>query len=141
LTDIVEKETRSRWMTGIGGKDTRPELIVRKLLHKAGLRYVLNDKRLPGKPDIVMPKHRLCIFVHGCFWHRHEGCKLAASPATRQQFWQEKFAGNVIRDKRNLADLAEMGWRVIVIWECGLKHGNASDRLPWLPDEVRTDTQ
>lgn len=102
---------------------------------------MLNDKRLPGKPDIVIPKHRLCIFVHGCFWHRHEGCKLAASPATRQQFWQEKFAGNVIRDKRNLADLAEMGWRVIVIWECGLKHRNASDRLPWLPDEVRTGTQ
>lgn len=128
-------------MAGIGGKDTRPELIVRKVLHKAGLRYVLNDKRLPGKPDIVMPKHRLCIFVHGCFWHRHEGCRLTTSPATRPEFWQQKFADNVNRDKRNLADLADIGWRVIVIWECGLKHRDASDRLHWLPDAVRTGSQ
>ena len=125
-------------MAGIGGKNTKPEIFVRKVLHKAGLRYVLNDRRLPGTPDIVLPKHRLCIFVHGCFWHRHANCKLTTTPATRHEFWQQKFEANMERDRRNLESLAALGWRVIVIWECGLRHRSASERLAWLPEEVRT---
>lgn len=127
-------------MASIRGKDTRPEMIVRRVLHKAGLRYVLNDKRLPGKPDIVLPKHRLCVFVHGCFWHRHEDCRLTVTPSTRRDFWLRKFATNVERDKLNIAALAALGWRIMVIWECGLKHRDAMDRLVRLPDEVRTST-
>lgn len=127
-------------MAGIRSKDTRPEMIVRRVLHKAGLRYVLNDRRLPGKPDIVLPKHRLCIFVHGCFWHRHEDCRLTVTPSTRRDFWLQKFATNVERDKRNITALAALGWRVMVIWECGLKHRDAVDKLVRLPDEIRTST-
>lgn len=138
MTDIVNKETRSSWMAGIGRKDTRPEMIVRRVLHSAGLRYVLNDRRLPGSPDIVLPKYGVCIFVHGCYWHRHSGCKLATTPATRPDFWQTKFDANQARDVRNVDELLELNWRVIVIWECGLKRADAASELDWLPGEVRT---
>ena len=112
-------------MAGIGGKDTKPEILVRKVLHKAGLRYVLNDRRLPGTPDIVLPKHRLCIFVHGCFWHRHEGCALARMPKSRLEFWQDKLDGNRRRDLRQVGELMAQGWRVLVVWECELKNREA----------------
>lgn len=122
MTDIVDSQTRSRMMSSIRGKNTSPELCVRRYLHARGFRYRLHRRDLPGKPDLVLPKHWLTIFVHGCFWHRHEGCFYATSPATRKTFWREKLDGNAVRDKRQQGELISRGWRVLVIWECGLKH-------------------
>ncbi len=116
--DIWPPEKRSQVMARIRGKDTKPELIVRSLLHRAGVRFSLRRKDLPGKPDIVLPKSGAVVFVHGCFWHRHKGCKVATIPKTRTDFWQAKFAANVARDKRNQRDLKKAGWKVIVLWEC-----------------------
>ncbi len=116
--DIWSAEKRSAVMARIRGRDTKPELIVRSLLHRAGVRFSLRRKDLPGKPDIVLPKYGAVVFVHGCFWHRHNGCKVATTPKTRMEFWQAKFAANVARDKRNLRDLKRAGWKVIVLWEC-----------------------
>lgn len=118
MTDIVNKATRSRMMSGIRGKDTKPEMIVRRFLHHAGFRYRLHMKDLPGKPDIVLPKYRTVIFVHGCFWHRHPGCPLAATPKSNEKFWRDKLDGNVERDQRNVSALEDVGWRVFVVWEC-----------------------
>ena len=98
--------------------NTRPEIRVRSALHAMGLRFRIHRKDLPGKPDIVLPRHNLAIFVHGCFWHQHPGCKLASRPRTRQEFWEAKFQANRLRDKRNQLALEEMGWRVEVVWEC-----------------------
>lgn len=136
MTDVVDAAIRSRMMSGIRGKDTRPEMRVRRFLHGQGFRYRLNARRLPGRPDIVLPKFGVCIFVHGCFWHRHRGCKLTATPSTRPAFWQKKFSENVARDKRARKQLIEDGWRVIEIWECGLReHGEAG--IVWLPKSIR----
>ncbi|WP_297730310.1 very short patch repair endonuclease [uncultured Maricaulis sp.] len=139
MTDIVDRKTRSRMMAGIGGKDTKPELVLRRALHARGLRYRLHTKNLPGKPDIVLPKHKAVIFVHGCFWHRHPGCRYATTPATRAEFWAEKFRGNVERDARILADVRSAGWRTAVVWECALKARDVdavADRLSgWLHRE------
>lgn len=109
-------------MSAIKGKNTSPELAVRRYLHARGFRFRLHRRDLPGKPDLVLPKYRLVIFVHGCFWHRHEGCFYATSPATRKDFWKRKLDGNVARDKQQQAEFVDSGWRVMVIWECGLKH-------------------
>lgn len=122
MSDIVDCETRSRMMSGIKGKNTRPEMVVRRYLHARGYRYRLHCRDLPGSPDIVLPKHRVAIFVHGCFWHRHEKCFYATSPATRAKFWQEKLSGNRDRDLRQQAELNRRGWRVLVVWECGIRH-------------------
>jgi len=111
-------------MAGIRGKDTRPELSLRKALHALGFRYRLHDKRLPGRPDLVFPKHHAVCFVHGCFWHRHPGCRYTTFPATRPDFWNAKFAATVARDERNRNQLIHAGWRVAVVWECSLR-GNA----------------
>ncbi|WP_134674714.1 DNA mismatch endonuclease Vsr, partial [Pseudomonas viridiflava] len=119
--DIVDKVTRSRMMSNIRGKNTRPELVVRKFLHANGYRFRLHRKDLPGNPDIVIPKLRVCIFVHGCFWHRHEGCKYSTTPKTRIDFWNEKFKKNVDRDCKAQAELKKLGWTVITIWECQTK--------------------
>jgi DNA mismatch endonuclease, patch repair protein len=119
--DIVSKNRRSKMMAGIRGKDTRPELLVRKLLFAQGYRYRLHRKDLPGTPDIVMAKYNLCIFVHGCYWHRHELCRLAYTPKTRANFWSRKFNENGDRDKRNTTELLEKGWRVMVVWECATR--------------------
>lgn len=118
MVDIVDKATRSRMMAGIGGKNTRPEMAVRKHLFAAGFRYRLHRRDLPGRPDIVLPKYKTVIFVHGCFWHRHAGCRFAATPATHAQFWQEKLDGNVKRDRRSARALRAAGWRVLRVWEC-----------------------
>ena len=121
MTDIVSPEVRSRMMRAIGPRNTQPEMRVRRFLHAAGLRYRLHVPGLPGKPDIVLPKYKCVIFVHGCFWHRHPGCRYATTPATRQEFWSQKFQQNVLRDERVRIELAQAGWRVFVIWECETK--------------------
>lgn len=127
MTDIVDKATRSRMMSGIRGKDTKPELVLRKAMHALGLRYRLHRKDLPGKPDIVFPRRKAAIFVHGCFWHRHEGCRFATTPATRPDFWNDKFASNIERDRRNAEQLIAHGWRVVTVWECALKKAGSPD--------------
>ncbi|SNR34951.1 very short patch repair endonuclease [Puniceibacterium sediminis] len=121
MTDIVNKETRSRMMSGIRGKDTRPELLLRRALHARGFRYRLHVKTVSGRPDLVLPKHRVVIFVHGCFWHQHEGCRYASTPKTRAEFWADKFAANVRRDQAAVATLSKEGWRIAIVWECALR--------------------
>lgn len=135
--DVHDKETRSFNMSRIKGKDTKPEEIVRKYLFSQGFRYKKNDKRLPGKPDIVLPKYRTVIFVNGCFWHKHEGCKYFVWPKNNSEFWREKIKGNVERDKRKNAELIEKGWRVIIIWECELKPKNRAKTLEKLYFELK----
>lgn len=115
--DVVDKATRSRMMSGIRGKDTKPELLVRSQLHRKGLRYRLHAK-LPGKPDLVFPKYRTVVFVHGCFWHRHESCHYTTTPKSNADFWQRKFVANVKRDALVQEKLTALGWRVLVVWGC-----------------------
>lgn len=121
MADTITRERRSWNMSRIKGRDTGPELLLRSLLHRAGFRFRLHAKELPGKPDIVLPKYRAAIFVHGCFWHRHEGCRDATMPSTRTEFWKSKFDSNVGRDERNQAALMAAGWTVFTVWECELK--------------------
>ena len=121
MSDKLTPEKRSWNMSRIKGKDTKIEVEVRKYLFSKGYRFRKNDKRYPGKPDIVLPKYHVAIFVHGCFWHRHEGCKDATTPKTRTEFWLEKFYKNVKNDQIKQEKLRELGWKVIVIWECELK--------------------
>lgn len=121
MTDIVDRQTRSRMMSGIRGKNTKPEMIVRRFLHAKGLRYKLHDKMLPGRPDIVLSRHRTVIMVQGCFWHRHAGCQFAYVPKTRQDFWIAKLEGNVERDNRTVNALQKAGWKCLTIWECQLR--------------------
>lgn len=127
MADIVSPEKRSSMMAGIRGKDTRPEIIIRKALFARGLRYLVHDKRLPGKPDLVFPKSNAVIFVEGCFWHGHD-CHLFKMPSTHQEFWKTKISVNRQRDARVRADLQELGWRHLTVWECALK---GKTRLPF----------
>jgi DNA mismatch endonuclease (patch repair protein) len=120
LADIVSPAERSRMMAGIKGRNTAPERIVRSHLHRAGLRYRLHGRTLPGRPDIVLPRWQTVVFVHGCFWHRHPGCPRATTPSTNRAFWSAKFRENVARDARNVAALRRQGWRVLIMWECRL---------------------
>ena len=122
MADRISPEHRSWNMSRIKGKDTKIEVMVRQYLFHYGFRFRKNDKRYPGKPDVVLPKYKTAIFVHGCFWHRHEGCKLATTPKTRTEFWMEKFSKNVANDKKHYEELQKMGWNVIVIWECELEN-------------------
>jgi DNA mismatch endonuclease, patch repair protein len=126
MADVVSAEVRSRMMAGIRGKDTKPEMIIRRGLHAKGFRYVLHDKRLPGKPDLVFPKYRAVVFVHGCFWHGH-GCHLFKWPKSRRGFWRKKIERNQEIDNNAIAILEKSGWRCCVIWECSLK---GAARLP-----------
>ena len=114
-------EQRSRNMSAIKSKNTKPEIKVRKVLHSMGYRFRLHSKDLPGSPDIVLPKYKTVIFVHGCFWHRHENCKYASTPKTRQEFWEAKFRENINRDKLNQENLSSKGWKIIIVWECEIK--------------------
>lgn len=125
--DRITPGRRSRNMARIRGQNTKPEIEVRRLLHAAGYRFRLHDRRLPGTPDIIFPKRRKVIFVHGCFWHRHEGCRFAANPATRTDFWIEKFRRNVERDAAAQKALASEGWQVLVLWECEIKRRSESE--------------
>ena len=119
-SEVIHKvsEQRSRNMSAIKSKNTKPEIKVRKVLHSMGYRFRLHRKDLPGSPDIVLPKYKTVIFVHGCFWHRHENCKYASTPKTRQEFWEAKFRENINRDKLNQENLSSKGWKIIVVWEC-----------------------
>ncbi|HEY2583101.1 MAG TPA: DNA mismatch endonuclease Vsr [Mucilaginibacter sp.] len=121
MADVHSKETRSYNMSRIRSKDTKPELLVRKFLHKNGFRYRLHVKTLPGKPDIVLPKYKTVIFIHGCFWHGHEGCKYFVVPKTRTEWWLNKINRNVLKDSETLKQLQKKNWAVINIWECELK--------------------
>ena len=121
MSDIVDSKRRSAMMARVRGRDTAPELAVRRIAHRMGLRFRLHRKDLPGRPDLVFPKHRLAVFVHGCFWHRHKDCRHASTPKTRVAFWDGKFAANVARDARQEAALTRIGWRVLVIWQCETK--------------------
>lgn len=143
MVDIVDAETRSRMMAGIKGKNTKPELALRRTLHARGFRYRLHSKNVRGRPDLVLPKYRAVVFVHGCFWHRHEGCRYASTPATRAAFWQAKFDANTARDGAVRNALLAADWRVATIWECALRKLEqvtfATDRLSaWLHTEVDT---
>ena len=128
-SEVIHKvsEQRSRNMSAIKSKNTKPEIAVRKLLHSMGYRFRLHRKDLPGSPDIVLPKYKTAIFVHGCFWHRHENCKYATTPKTRSAFWESKFNENIRRDRTNQNNLIKLGWKVLVIWECDLKSTNISN--------------
>lgn len=129
----MDSKIRSRLMAGIRSRDTTPEMRVRRAIFARGLRYRLHRRELPGKPDLVLPKLGLVIFVQGCFWHQHTGCKLASNPKTNAAYWQPKLAGNVARDRRNRAALARLGWRVATIWECHTRNdaklSSAVDRI------------
>ncbi len=140
MVDIVDPGTRSRMMSAIKAKDTSPELILRHALHKRGFRYRLHDKRLPGRPDIILQRHRAVIFVHGCFWHRHEGCRYASTPSTRPEFWQEKFKSNSERDERTVAALGDRNLRVAIVWECRLRSKDISEVTETIAEWLRHET-
>lgn len=124
MVDFLTQIERSRRMAQIRSSNTSPELALRRGLHRLGLRFTLGNKKLPGKPDIVLPRHRTVVFVHGCFWHRRPGCNICTTPKSNTQFWQEKFARNVARDARVTGELLALGWRVLVAWECELQSGS-----------------
>lgn len=127
--DTLNPAQRSRNMAAIKGKDTKPEWIVRRLLHGMGYRYRLQGRDLPGRPDIVFPARHCAIEIRGCYWHRHAGCRFTTTPTTRADFWRTKFAATVARDARNLALMEAAGWRVLVIWECELAGPALADRV------------
>ena len=138
MVDVVDRATRSRMMSGIRGRDTKPEITLRRLLHRAGLRFRLHSRDLPGRPDIVFPGRKAAIFVHGCFWHRHEGCHWCSTPSSNSDFWSAKFARNVERDAEARAGLHAFGWRAATVWECALR-GNqlevtAAAVIEWVRD-------
>ena len=125
-------------MSSIRGSNTQPELLVRRYLHGTGLRFRLHARSLPGRPDIVLPRYRAAVFVHGCFWHRHEGCRFTTTPATRTEFWQDKFRGNVARDRRDAVLLRSAGWRVFTVWECEAAN---EEVLDWLFFRIVSETE
>ena len=128
MPDTLTPEQRRRCMSRVKGKDTAPELIVRKLVHHMGFRFRLHRKDLPGKPDIVLPRHKKVIFVHGCFWHGHKGCKRSKRPDSNVEFWNKKIDANIERDKRNQKELGKLGWKSIIIWECEVRNARLLER-------------
>ena len=140
--DTLSPSRRSWNMSQIKCRNTAPELKVRSALHRAGFRFRLHRRDLPGTPDIVLPRYRTVIFVHGCFWHRHEGCKFAYTPKSRTEFWEEKFSRNMERDRRKILQLQQAGWNVEIIWECETTDVvNLSRRLDFLPVSAGEDTK
>lgn len=137
MTDVHDIKTRSYNMSQIKGKDTKPEILIRKFLFSKGFRYRLHDKKLPGKPDIVLPKYKTVIFVHGCFWHGHEGCKYFVVPKTRTEWWLNKINGNKVNDIKNIKLLKKSGWKVIQIYECNLKSSKLNTTLSSLFNELK----
>ena len=118
MADTLSETERSERMSRIRGRDTKPELALRSAMHRLGFRFRLHGAKLPGRPDLVFPKYRAVVFVHGCFWHRHEGCKIASIPKSNTEFWETKFKRNVDRDKLAVKALRDLGWRVFTVWEC-----------------------
>lgn len=139
MTDVHDKATRSYNMSRIKGKDTKPEMLVRKFLFSKGFRYRLHDKKLPGKPDIVLPKYKTVIFVHGCFWHGHIGCQYYIIPKTRTEWWTAKISGNIQRDTVNISKLAAIGWKVVVVYECNLRKDFLEETLNKLLKEIKVE--
>src|SRR5690606_23979858 len=137
MADSLTPEQRSKNMASISGKNTKPELAVRRFLFSNGLRYRLHRKDLPGNPDIVLPRHRTVIFVNGCYWHRHPGCKLAYTPTSNVAFWEKKFRGKIDRDHPKYVTLCEIGWNVLIIWECEVKDGTVRT---WIINDIRNQT-
>lgn len=137
MADIKTKESRSYNMSKITGKDTKPEEIVRKYLFSRGFRYRKNDRKLPGTPDLVLPKYRAVIFVNGCFWHGHKGCKYFVWPKSNAEFWRKKIETNIARDRRNEMQLKNMGWNVLVVWECELRSAKKQATLERLENKLK----
>lgn len=137
MADIKTKESRSYNMSRIAGKDTKPEELVRKYLFSKGFRYRKNVRKLPGTPDVVLPKYRTVIFVNGCFWHGHEGCKYFVWPKNNAEFWRQKIETNISRDQRKEAQLRNMGWNVMIVWECELRPPKRQATLEWLESQLR----
>lgn len=142
MADVVSPAKRSQMMSGIKGKNSLPEMLVRKALFAMGHRFRLHRRDLPGTPDIAMPGRKIAIFVHGCFWHAHQGCTYAKTPSTRTEFWTAKLKGNVDRDRRAAHELAAMGWRVLYVWECSTRDPKAAAALPealrvWIDSDAR----
>ena len=144
MADVVSPAVRSRMMSGIKGKNSQPEILIRKMLFSAGYRFRLHRRDLPGTPDIVMPGRKIVIFVHGCFWHAHEGCKYFKVPATRPDFWIAKLQSNVDRDKRAFEKLKTMGWRILCVWECATRESETEKSLlkrmiSWIDSDIRIE--
>ena len=137
MADIKTPEQRSYNMAAIKGKNTKPETILRKYLFSEGFRYRKNDKRYPGTPDVVLPKYKTMIFVNGCFWHGHEGCKYFVWPKNNEEFWLKKITANIERDRRDFSQLEALGWNVIVIWECQLKPKTVKETLENLKAQLK----
>ena len=129
MADTVSKEKRSEIMSHVTGKETKPEIIVRKYLFARGLRYRKNVKRLPGTPDIVFPKYKTAVFVNGCFWHGHKGCRYSHLPSSNFEYWEKKIADNIERDERKKRELEGLGYRVLIIWQCQLKSNTKIETL------------
>lgn len=137
MPDIMTPSQRSRAMSMVRGKDTGIERFVRSKLHRRGFRFRKNVASLPGRPDIVLSKYRTIVFVHGCFWHGHESCKAAKLPETRREFWENKISGNVARDIKHIQALEDIGWNVLIIWECTLKYKNNSEKEAAVENLIR----
>ncbi|MDR3680524.1 MAG: DNA mismatch endonuclease Vsr [Flavipsychrobacter sp.] len=138
MADVHSKETRSFNMSRIRSKDTKPELLVRKYLFGQGFRFRLHDKKLPGKPDVVLPKYKTVLFIHGCFWHGHGGCRYFIVPKTRTEWWLNKISINIANDRKSAALLHATGWHTIEIWECSLKKNTMEATLANLSSEIRS---
>jgi DNA mismatch endonuclease, patch repair protein len=136
MADVHNKETRSYNMSRIKGKNTKPEMLVRKYLHNRGFRYRLHVKNLPGKPDVVLPKYKTVIFIHGCFWHGHENCKYYVIPKTRTDWWVAKINSNIFNDTKAILALKNQGWCILTIWECELHHSKVDKTLAKLPGKI-----
>lgn len=136
MADVHDKTTRSYNMSRIRNKDTKPEMIVRTFLHAQGFRYRLHDKKLPGKPDLVLPKYKTVIFIHGCFWHGHENCKYYVVPKTKTEWWLNKINGNIANDRKTFKTLDEKNWNIINIWECELKLNKKEETLVQLKEKL-----
>ena len=137
MADVHDKKTRSYNMSRIKGKNTKPEIIVRKFLHAHGFRFRLHNKNLPGKPDIYLKKYNTAIFVHGCFWHGHEACRYFVLPKTRSEWWKNKIEGNIINDQKKAEALRDLNIKVITVWECDLKKDKIEETLNGLIDNLR----
>ncbi|MBO9633500.1 MAG: DNA mismatch endonuclease Vsr [Chitinophagaceae bacterium] len=140
MADVHDKATRSFNMSRIKNKDTKPELLVRKFLHSKGFRYKLNDKSLPGKPDLVLPRYKTIIFIHGCFWHGHESCRYFVVPKTRTEWWMNKIENNRRNDEKSATICLDAGWKVLIIWECELKPSKIQETLTKLPGRITAKT-